>query len=261
MTRIVGAALLGIVMANHGVAAQGAAQVTEVMVAGEVQAPGHSVSAPQLTVRGAIARAGGFTANAGIVEIRRRSSGTGPLAVSTPQNEYRIQYIARADLEKRPETDALLKTGDFIFVRPDLYILEPAGKNEFGTGAFRPELAVWGVAAPVVLTSREPQYTRAGMLAKLQGTVDLEVVVKADGAVGDVQILKGLDERLPDILADLKGHSDAHSLAVLEAIGNGPLGLDANAVECVKTWTFTPGTVLGNPKPMIQKVSVPFKLR
>jgi hypothetical protein len=232
----------------------------DVLVAGEVQAPGHARTKRQLTLSAAIALAGGYTPGAEVVEIRRRSSGEGPVAPTTPVNEYRIQYVIRAELESHRETDPLLAGGEFIMVRPGLYLLDPPVRG-FGAGAFRPQFAVWGLAAPVVLTSKEPEYTRAGMVAKLQGTVELEVVVNADGTVREARVLKGLDQLLPDILTDLRRFQDAHAAAVLEIIGNGPLGLDANAVECVKTWTFTPGTVLGHPQPMIHTVSVEFRLR
>ena len=99
------------------------------------------------------------------------------------------------------------------------------------------------------------------MILKLQGVVEVEAVVNADGSVGDARVLKGLDWRLPDLVAELKRIGGTHSESVLQIVGNGPIGLDANAVECVKTWTFTPGTILGEATPIIQTVSVPFKLR
>jgi len=47
---------------------------------------------------------------------------------------------------------------------------------------------------------REPQYTRAGMVLKLQGTVELEVVVKADGDVGHSDSVRAIQASL-----DLQG--------------------------------------------------------
>jgi hypothetical protein len=261
MTRIIGAALLGILMGNDGVAAQGSAPVTEVVVSGEVRAPTHAVTTQPLTLRAAIARAGGFTADAAVIEIRRRSSGAGPVTAATPPNEYQVQYVIRADLVSHPETDPLLTGGEFIVVRRLLDLHAPMPTGRFGSGAYRLDWTTWGVTAPAVLTSREPQYTAAGMAVKLQGTVELEVVVNADGTVGDARVLKGLDARRPEIVAELKRIDDAHANSVLRLIGDGPLGLDASAVECVKTWTFTPGTILGNPRPIIQAVSVEFRLR
>jgi TonB family protein len=238
MTRIIGAALLGIAMAN-GVAAQSSPSGTWVMVSGEVKGPSHPITTQPITLSAAIAQTGGYTAAAEVVEIRRRSSGAGPVTSETPSNEYRVQYVIRPDLVGHAEPDPALTGGEFIVVRPGLYIHSPAPKGQFGAGGYRLQYTTWGVTAPTVLTSKEPQYTAAGMAAKLQGTVDLEVLVNADGTVGDARVLKGLDALLPDIVA----------------------GLDANAIECVKTWTFVPGTILGRPTPIIQPVSVQFKLR
>jgi outer membrane biosynthesis protein TonB len=99
------------------------------------------------------------------------------------------------------------------------------------------------------------------MVLKVQGTVELEVVVKADGTVGDARVVRGLDARLPDLVAELKRTGGAHADAVLQIVGNGPIGLDANALECVRTWTFVPGTILGKAASVIRTESVPFKLR
>jgi hypothetical protein len=232
----------------------------DVIVNGEVRRPGTADTKQPLTLSAAIAQVGGFTAGAEVIEIRRRSSGAGPVTAATPANEYGIQYVIRANLESHAETDPALRGGEFVLVRQGLYLHAPAGRG-FGAGALRLDWTTWGVAAPAVLTSREPQYTRAAMVAKVQGTVDVEVVVDADGTVREARVMTGLDWLLPDLVTDLKRHDDAHSRAVLDVIGTGPLGLDASAVECVKTWTFTPGTVLGKPHAMIHKVWVEFKLR
>jgi hypothetical protein len=258
MTRILAVAFSGLVIVDVSIAAQSSAPVAQVLVSGEVRSPG-TVTAP--TVWAAIAQAGGLAAGAEVVEVRRRSSGTGPVTSATPADEYRAQYVIRPDLVGHAETDPLLTGGEFILARPGLYIHAPAGKGQFGAGGYRLQYTTWGVTAPVVLTSKEPQYTAAAMAAKLQGTVELEVLVNADGTVGDARVLKGLDALLPDIVAELKRHGGDHSIAVLQVIGDKPLGLDANALECVKSWTFQPGTILGKPTPIIQPVSVQFKLR
>ena len=50
-----------------------------------------------------------------------------------------------------------------------------------------------GVTLPRVLREVKPQYTSDAMRAKIQGTVLLECVVRPDGSVGDVQVLRSLD--------------------------------------------------------------------
>jgi len=240
---------------------QSPALFAQVTVTGEVRVPGQSVTDKRLTLLAAITQAGGFTDDAAVIEVRHRSLGAGPVTAATPPGEYQAQYVLRADLVRSAANDPLLVGGEFILVRPALELHPPTPAGQFGAGAYRLDWATWGVAAPVVLTSSEPQYTAAGMALKLQGIVELEVVVTAAGTVGDSRVIRGLDARLPDLVAELKRVGGAHADAVLQIVGNGPLGLDDRARECVKTWSFKPGTILGKPTPVIRAVSVAFKLR
>ena len=235
--------------------------LAQITVTGEVRTPGPLVSDKAMTLLAAIAQAGGFTADAAVIEIHRRSSGAGPVTAATPASEYQTRFVVRSELESHAATDPPLAGGDFIVVRHVLDLHPPMPRGQFGAGAYRLDWATWGVALPVVLTSREPAYTRAGMVLKLQGTVELEVVVNADGTVGDARVVTGLEPRLPDLVAELKRLGGAHAETVLQIVGNGPIGLDANAIECVRTWTFAPGTILGRPTPIIQTVFVLFTLR
>ena len=72
------------------------------------------------------------------------------------------------------------------------------------------------------------------MRAKVQGTVLLECVVRPDGSVGDVQILRSLD---------------------------GVFGLDQEAIKAAKQWRFAPGTRLGEPVPVLVTIELTFTLR
>ena len=236
--------------------------VTQVTVTGEVRTPGPSVADQRLTLLAAIAQAGGFTPDAAVIEIRRPSPGAGPVTAATSASEYQTQYVLRADLVSDVANDPLLVSGDFIVVRRVLQIHPPRPAGQFGAGAFRFDWATWGVSAPVLLTSSEPRYTAAGMRLKLQGTVALEVVVKADGTVGDARVMRGLDARLPELMPEFRRiRGDQEADAVLRMLDHGQIGLDANALECVRTWTFKPGTILGKATSVVRAVSVPFRLR
>lgn len=69
-----------------------------------------------------------------------------------------------------------------------------------------------GRVEPVAIRTSRPEYTAEARAAKLQGTVSLLVSIESSGMVGaDVQILQGLG-----------------------------LGLDEEAVKCVKKWQFSP---------------------
>jgi len=69
-----------------------------------------------------------------------------------------------------------------------------------------------GITEPRLLHNEAPNYTSAAMLAHIQGSVELEVVVRVDGSVGDVRVTKPLDP-----------------------------GLDQAAIAAAKRWRFRPG--------------------
>ena len=60
----------------------------------------------------------------------------------------------------------------------------------------------------------------------------LEIVIKSDGSVGDVKVLRGLGS-----------------------------GLDERAVSAVRNWRFAPARRLGAPVDVIVEVEVEFSLR
>src|SRR5205823_286661 len=68
--------------------------------------------------------------------------------------------------------------------------LGPGSGGGTGGGIYRPGN---GVTLPRVLHEERPQYTSDAMRAKVQGTVLLECVVRPDGSVGDVQVVRSLD--------------------------------------------------------------------
>ncbi len=109
--------------------------------------------------------------------------------------------------------------------------LGPGTGGGTGGGNYRPGN---GVTVPRVLREVKPQYTSDAMRAKVQGVVLLECVVRPDGSVGDVQILRSLD---------------------------GVFGLDQEAIKAAKQWRFAPGTRLGEPVPVLVTIELQFTLR
>jgi TonB family protein len=87
------------------------------------------------------------------------------------------------------------------------------------------------VTPPMAIYKPEPGYTKEARAAKLQGTVHLQVTVAADGTVSDVKVTKPFDK-----------------------------GLDASAVQTVRTWKFLPATKAGKPVPFTAMVEVSFRL-
>jgi len=109
--------------------------------------------------------------------------------------------------------------------------LGPGSGGGTGGGVYRPGN---GVTLPRVLHEERPQYTSDAMRAKVQGTVLLECVVKPDGSVGDVQVIRSLDPTF---------------------------GLDQQAVVAARKWRFAPGPRLGEPVPVLITIELTFTLR
>jgi protein TonB len=88
-----------------------------------------------------------------------------------------------------------------------------------------------GVSVPKLETSIEPEYTADGRAARIQGTVELLVVIGEDGTPRDLEIQKALG-----------------------------YGLDEKAIQCVAQWRFTPGAYQGRPVPVAASIHVSFRL-
>jgi protein TonB len=89
------------------------------------------------------------------------------------------------------------------------------------------------VTPPVLLHQVEPTYTSDAMVAKIQGVVRLSVVVRTDGTVGDVEVVRSLDQRY---------------------------GLDDQAVKAAKAWRFKPGLRQGQPVDVRVTILLEFRL-
>ena len=90
------------------------------------------------------------------------------------------------------------------------------------------------VVLPVPIHQERPVYTPEAMAAQIEGAVLLESVVRADGSVGDVRVIEPFDTQY---------------------------GLDQQAVEALKRWTWKPGTKDGHPVQVAVKVQMTFTLK
>jgi TonB family protein len=88
-----------------------------------------------------------------------------------------------------------------------------------------------GVAAPVLLSKVEPEYSEEARVGKMQGTAVLTIVVGADG--------------------------HAYNAALQRSIG---FGLDEKALDAVTQWKFQPGTRDGLAVPVVAQIEVNFRL-
>jgi protein TonB len=91
-----------------------------------------------------------------------------------------------------------------------------------------------GVSSPVPLIQVKPSYTSEAMRARVQGSVTLEVIVKSDGTVGEVRVIKSLDRAL---------------------------GLDDAAIRAARQWTFKPATFEGKPVDVVVLIVLDFRIQ
>lgn len=105
----------------------------------------------------------------------------------------------------------------------------PGSGGGTGGGPYRPGA---GITPPSILREVKPDYTEDARRRGITGDVELEIVVRSDGTVGDVRLLRGLG-----------------------------VGLDQRAIDAVRQWRFTPARRFGTPVDVIVEVAVEFRLR
>jgi TonB family protein len=99
-----------------------------------------------------------------------------------------------------------------------------------GGGVYR---AGGAVTAPRLILEVRPKYTSDALRRRLQGTVELEVVVTQDGRTSELRVVRSLD----------------------------PGGLDVEAIAAVRLWRFEPGRVAGAPVDVLVIVLLDFSIR
>jgi TonB family protein len=87
------------------------------------------------------------------------------------------------------------------------------------------------VKAPRPLHTPDPHYSRSAKAQGIQGTVTLSAIIGIDGKAHDVKVVKSLEPTL-----------------------------DANAIQAVKKWKFSPATKDGRPVAVEMRLEVDYKL-
>ncbi len=98
-----------------------------------------------------------------------------------------------------------------------------------GGGPYRPGS---GITPPSIIREVRPDYTEEARRRGITGDVELEIVVRADGTVGNVKVIRGLGS-----------------------------GLDQRAIDAVRQWRFAPAKRFGTPVDVMVEIAVEFKLR
>lgn len=91
-----------------------------------------------------------------------------------------------------------------------------------------------GVDAPVFTLKVPPSYPIKGVEVRLQGYVILQAILRKDGTVDDVEVLRGL--------------------------GRGKFGFEKAAINSLRRWEFIPGMVNGEPADVRMNLRVDFVL-
>jgi TonB family protein len=129
---------------------------------------------------------------------------------------FRTRSEEVADLEAR--ADAIRKTAAPLAVAQ---VALPAGVYKIGGEVHQPAL----------IRKVEPEYSELARIAGFSGSVQLSVVVGADGIPTNIQVRRPLG-----------------------------FGLDEKAIEAVSKWVFKPGVKGGEPVPVIAVIDVNFRL-
>ena len=98
-----------------------------------------------------------------------------------------------------------------------------------GGGPFQPGA---GITPPNLLHEVKPLYTDEARRRTIEGDVVLEIVVRRDGSVGNVTVVRSLGA-----------------------------GLEQRAIDAVRQWKFSPAKRMGAAVDVVVEVSVAFKLR
>ena len=102
--------------------------------------------------------------------------------------------------------------------------------SEFGTSG-RPHMASTDLSGPVALKKVDPKYPPTLIADKVEGEVVLYAVIRRDGSVDSIQLVRGVDKQL-----------------------------DANAMRALAQWEFRPASKQGVPIELEAIVHIPFRL-
>jgi TonB family protein len=105
----------------------------------------------------------------------------------------------------------------------------PGSGGGTGGGPYRPGS---GITPPSLLREVKPDYTEEARQRGINGEVELEIVVRSDGTVGDVRLVRGLGA-----------------------------GLDQRAIDAVRQWRFAPARRFGTPVDVLVQIAGEVRLR
>jgi protein TonB len=108
--------------------------------------------------------------------------------------------------------------------------LGPGSGGGVGGGVYR---AGGAVTSPQLISQVRPTYTADALDQRIQGSVELELIVTTEGAPSEIRVVRSLD----------------------------PAGLDEEAIKAVRQWKFRPGRLAGAPVNVVVTVVLDFTIR
>lgn len=155
------------------------------------------------------------------VQTKERKAKKTPMPDLTPDEP---EPVVEPDPPPEPE---LLPTDDWEIGIPD-----GPPEQESDTIARVGEV---GVEPPVFTKKVSPKYPDRAVKIKLQGYVILEAILRKDGTVDDIKVLRGL--------------------------GKGKFGFEEEAMKALQRWQFLPGKVSGRPADVRMTLKIDFVLQ
>jgi TonB family protein len=174
---------------------------------------------------------------------------SGVVASGTPASELKNRMIAmaaaptippaRVQPETRPDNDPTAKAvfGEKRFYKmtvnmPNFTSASGSWVIRFAELHPRTEQAQIALAAPLALSKSDPAYPQDLMKDKVEGTVILYAIIRADGSITDVKVLTSVNERL-----------------------------DESAMAALHRWKFQPGSKENQAVDVEAVVQVPFRVK
>ena len=155
------------------------------------------------------------------VQTREKKAKKMPMPDMTPDEP---EPIVEPDPPPEPE---ILPTDDWEIGIPD-GPPEPQGDTIARVGQT-------GVEPPVFTKKVRPKYPERAIKIKLQGYVILEAVLRKDGSVDDIKVLRGL--------------------------GKGKFGFEEAAIQALEQWQFLPGKVNNKAADVRMTLKIDFVLQ
>ena len=155
------------------------------------------------------------------VQTREKLAKKVPMPDMTPDEP---EPIVEPDPPPEPE---VLPTDDWEIGIPD-------GPPQQNTDSIA-RVGQVGVEPPVFTRKVSPKYPDRAVKIKLQGYVILEAILRKDGSVDDIKVLRGL--------------------------GRGKFGFEEEAISVLKRWEFLPGKVNNNPADVRMTLKIDFVLQ